>query len=300
MGGISKYFGDVYALFLSERTKSLFEKVIFITAAVAYIVHFTLIFMVNKGILLPSTVGIDRNPNLLSAINTPFSIILIYEIYLLIFYLPSSITSYLGHQYEVIALIFIRKLFDDLSTLAGDDRIMNGLGDLKALSVSFLGLITLLMLIFLFYHIKRKTGTQKEDMKQCTKKEKAFIVSKKIMAFGLTVFFILMFIHSISSLKDVDLSVNSMVYGINYTSKVFFINFFSILIITEVLLLLFTFNLTDRFSKIIRNAGFIISTILLKMSFMTDGIHTIIIINIAVAFGVAMLAIHQLYMRKLN
>ena len=300
MQKIFKSFGNVYSLFLSERTKSLFEKFIFITAAFAYILHFTLIFLVNKGLLLPSIVGFDRNPNLLSAINTPFSIILIYEIYLLIFYLPSSITSYLGHQYEVIALIFIRKLFDDLSSLAGNDHIMIGFDDLKSLSVSFVGLIILLALIFLFYYINRKNRTRKEEFEQSAKKEKTFILSKKIMAFGLIVFFILMFIHSISSLKDIDLSVNSMVYGINYTSKVFFNNFFVILIITEVLLLLFTFNLTDRFSKIIRNSGFIISTILLKMSFMTEGVNNIIIINVAVAFGVAMLAIHQLYKRKLN
>ena len=294
------YFDSVYSLFLSEKTKYSFEKIIFFTATVAYILHFVLIFFVNNDLINSSTVGIDKNTSLLSAINTPFSIILIYEIYLLIFYLPTSITSYLGHQYEVVALIFIRKLFDDLAMLAGNNSNIIGFNELKAISVSFVGLIILLLLIFLFYLINGKNRTRKEALESSTKKEKTFVFSKKIMAFCLIIFFILLFIHSIISSKDIDISVNSFVYVINYTSAIFFKNFFVMLIITEVLLLLFTFNLTDRFSKIIRNSGFIISTILLKMSFMMEGVYNIITINIAVAFGVAMLAIHYIYKHKLK
>ena len=297
MRKILQYLDNVHALFLSEKTKSRFEKFIFLTATVAYVIHFTLIFLVNNGLLPPSTIGIGMSPSLLSAINTPFSIILIYEIYLLIFYLPTSITSYLGHQYEVVALIFLRKLFDDLSVLGDNDGNLIGMGEIKSLSFSLAGLVILTLLIFLFYYINGKNRKRKEEIEQCTKKEKAFITSKKIMASALFVFFVLMFIHSILSLKEIEISVNSFV---NHTSKQFFNNFFIMLIITEVLLLMFTFNLTDRFSKIIRNSGFIVSTILLKMSFITEGVYNIVIINIAVAFGVAMLAIHQLYKRKLS
>jgi hypothetical protein len=300
MQKIFQRFNDLYSLVLSEKTKYTFEKFIFLTATVAYILHFTLIFLVNSGFLPPSIIGNERHQNLLAAINTPFSIILIYEIYLLIFYLPTSITSYLGHQYEVIALIFIRKLFDDLSTLGGVGNGTIGFSELKSLTFSFVGLIILLLLIFIFYYINGKNRKRVEDFESCTKKEKAFIISKKIMALCLFVFFIVLFLYSIQSMFDLEVSVSSIVHSINYTSTIFFENFFIMLIITEVLLLMFTFNLTDRFSKIIRNAGFIISTVLLKISFMTEGVYNIIIINIAVAFGVAMLAIHQLYKRKLN
>jgi len=299
MKKIIRYFNNAYSLFLSEKTKSRFERFIFFTAIIVYILHFTLIVLVNNGLLPSSVVGTGRTPNILSAINTPFSIILIYEIYLLIFYLPTSITSYLGHQYEVVALIFIRKLFDDLSALVSYDSNIFGLLELKTLSVDFVGLIILLLLIFLFFFIKGKDKTPKEELDHCTKNKRVFIMSKKVMAFGLALFFILLFIHSMMGLKEVELSVNSIVHGINYTSKIFFDNFFAMLIITEVLLLIFTFNLTDRFCKIIRNSGFIISTMLLKMSFMTEGVYNIVIINIAVALGVIMLAIHELYVRKL-
>lgn len=300
MRRLLKYFNHVYAVFLSETAKSRFEKFIFFTAIIAYVLHFSLIMLANYGLLSPSIVGAERNQNILFAIHTPFSIILIYEIYLLIYYLPTSITSYLGHQYEVVALIFIRKLFDELAMLAGYNDHVIGFAELKSLSIGFIGLIVFLLLIFLFYYVNGKNRVRKENAKCKTLKEKVFVLSKKIMSLGLVVFFIILFVHSIIGTKEIDLSVNSIVQRIKYSNDMFFGNFFAVLIITEVLLLIFTFNLTDRFSKIIRNSGFIISTILLKLSFMTEGVYNIIIINIAVAFGVAMLIIHKLYIKKLD
>lgn len=300
MHKVLSYFNRVYSLFLSETTRSRFERFIFFIAIIAYVIHFSLILLVHFDWLPASFVGSDRNQNILSAIYTPFSIILIYEIYLLIYYLPSSITSYLGRQYEVIALIFIRKLFDDLANFVGGNDFFIGFGELKSLSISFIGLIVLLLLIFLFYYINGRNKVRKGEMDCKTKKEKVFVISKKVLALVLMTCFIVLFLHSFSEIRNSDISINTIVYSIKKTNESFFNNFFALLIISEVLLLIFTLNLTEQFSKIIRNSGFIISTILLKLSFMTEDVYNIIIINIAVAFGVVMVAIHKLYVKKLG
>ena len=57
------------------------------------------------------------------AIYTPFSFILIYEIYLLIYYLPRSITTYISKQYEIITLIVIRRIFKDISNISLQDDL---------------------------------------------------------------------------------------------------------------------------------------------------------------------------------
>ncbi|SHM26681.1 hypothetical protein [Flavobacterium xanthum] len=67
------------------------------------------------------------------------------------------------------------------------------------------------------------------------------------------------------------------------------------MILVEVLLLLFSFFLSDKFNRVIRNSGFIISTILIKLSFGTEGILNTILIVTAVLFGVIILAIHNKY-----
>jgi hypothetical protein len=78
-------------------------------------------------------------------------------------------------------------------------------------------------------------------------------------------------------------------------NNIFFDEFFSVLIIIDVLLLLFSFFYSDKFHKIIRNSGFVISTILIKVSFLSDGIVNNILIISAVLFGYIILIIHNLY-----
>ena len=56
-----------------------------------------------------------RDP--ISAYATAFSILLVYEAYLMIYYLGRSTTIYIAKQYEVISLILIRGLFKDLAPL---------------------------------------------------------------------------------------------------------------------------------------------------------------------------------------
>ena len=68
-----------------------------------------------------------------------------------------------------------------------------------------------------------------------------------------------------------------------------------LLIIIDVILLLFSFFYSDEFEKIIRNSGFIISTILIKLSFSVEGIINNALILGAVLFGYLVLLIHNLY-----
>ena len=100
--------------FLSEETKERSERIILSIAIASYIIHLLLIYAVNQGwIILQSEFTSDP----IAAIYTPFSFILIYEVYLLIFYLPKSITIYIGKQYEIITLILIRRIFKDIANI---------------------------------------------------------------------------------------------------------------------------------------------------------------------------------------
>ena len=52
---------------------------------------------------------------------------------------------------------------------------------------------------------------------------------------------------------------------------------------------------SNKFNNVIRNSGFIITTILIKLSFNTGGLLNTVLIVTAVAFGVLILKIHNLY-----
>jgi len=109
-------FSFFYAALLSEKTKKRAEIFFVSLAIISFLLHLVIIALIDFDLLfVKDHAKLFIDP--ITAIYTPFSFILIYEVYLLVYYLPKSITTYVGKQYEIITLIVIRRLFKDLSNL---------------------------------------------------------------------------------------------------------------------------------------------------------------------------------------
>ena len=94
-------------------------------AIITFILHLLLIVLVNLHVLqLNDYSKLLSNP--IAAIYTPFSFILVYEVFLLVYYLPKSTSTYIGKQYEIIALIIIRRVFKDFIESAIYDGLVQG------------------------------------------------------------------------------------------------------------------------------------------------------------------------------
>jgi hypothetical protein len=233
-----------------------------------------------------------KNP--ISAIYTPFSFILIYEVYLLVYYLPKSFTNYILKQYEIITLIIIRKLFKDLSALELSSNWFVIKEDLQ-FTYDLVGSLVLFYLIFQFQKQGELKFEQKIDLKPILAK---FIKKKRLIAIVLVPLFSGMALYTLLDwFKEVSISVNQFpsLDSINY---LFFDQIFTVLILVDVMLLLITFFYTDQFHKIIRNSGFIISTILIRISFGVSGLVNTVLIVVAVLFGLAIITIHNNYERN--
>jgi hypothetical protein len=105
-----------YSYLKKERTD---RKVTLIVAIVSYLVHLLIISLNTQGII-DIEQKFFKNP--IAAIYTPFSFILVFEVFLLVYYLPKSITAYIGKQYEIITLIVIRRIFKDLAYVELDSN----------------------------------------------------------------------------------------------------------------------------------------------------------------------------------
>ena len=79
-------------------------------ALVMFCVHLGLYGLGRFGAL---TLPVSLFSHPLQSLYTPFSIILIAEVYLLVYYLPTSFARSLGKQIEIVALIEIRSVFKD-------------------------------------------------------------------------------------------------------------------------------------------------------------------------------------------
>jgi hypothetical protein len=268
----------------SKKNIKSFETLVLYFAIAGFLIHLALVFL-NLKYDVNYFVGLDSllsNP--ISALYTPFSFILVYEAFLLIYYFPRSFTTSVAKEYEIISLVLIRKIFEDIPQL----DISSGIYNQQSLLLLYdlIAIIIIFYLIFLFRKTiasipKRKTN---ENLVR-------FISYKKILSIVLVP--ILLFL-CLSNLFDWTYSIfinNEIVKNIN---AVFFIDFFTILILVDVFILLLSFQYTDRYHQIIRNTGFIISTILLRLSFSVSGLPSVILLVIGVLFGLIILRIYRL------
>ena len=291
------YFDFFYTKLLSEKTRHRAD-VIFITISIiSFLLHLGFILLIDLNLIqLGDNSGLLKNP--IAAIYTPFSFILIYEVYLLVYYLPKSTTVYIAKQYEIITLIIIRRIFKDLTNLKFNEDWFTAKENIL-FGVDLLATLALFYLIFVFYQLNQtRQAAKKNEVERTSEKTRGvlrFVDFKKGLAMLLIPIFIVLSFYSLTHWIYESLTIVQMVGNIKDINKIFFDEFFTILILVEVLILLVSFFLDDDFSNIIRNSGFIISTILIKLSFGTEGILNTFLILIAVIFGVLVLFIHNKY-----
>ena len=283
-----KKLGDIFDYIFSLKAQKNVENTVLFLATLGFIIHLLLIFLNNFSVIDITETENSLLSNPISAIYTPFSFIIIYEIYLLLLFLPRSFTTSISKQFEIISLIIIRKIFKDISNLDLSDSWNISNQNLEVLS-DLIGILILFYIIFLFNKNKNRMSINKEEPLLLK-----FINSKKIVSLSLLAILIIFSSYSLFNwgLNLLNESYSeTMIY--NEIDKVFFNDFFTILILTDVIILLLSFKITEGYSKLIRNTGFVISTILIRLSFSAEGFLDIFIILISSIFALSILKIYN-------
>ena len=276
---------SLHSNIFSKRNVELFEKNIMFLAIVGFITHLFLIFLENYYVIdiFSSKTNLSSNP--ISALYTPFTFILVYEAFLLVYYLPRSFTTSVAKEYEIISLVLIRKIFKDIPEISFENELILNENNLQ-LIYDLLAVIVIFYLIYLFKKTWVNTPKRKAD-----KNLEKFIGYKKLLSILLVpTLLILCFINFYEWFVEVFIA-QSYTENLN---GVFFIDFFTILILVDVFILLISFQYTERYSQLMRNTGFIISTILLRLSFGAQGLYSIGLLILGVIFGLVILNIYRL------
>jgi hypothetical protein len=287
-----RWFDVGFDFLLSPASRKKGEKFILVIAIISYLVHLFLILLAHQGYVFLS-LKLLQDP--ISAIYTPFSFILFYEVYLLLFYLPKSTSLYIGKQYEIITLIIIRRIFKDIGSLDFAQNWFQSDNDLQ-FTYDVITSLVLFFLIYLFYHkVIARRQSDKEDVKIPQERTDRFITLKKAIAIILVPVLVTLAFYSFFAWVNIIIFDLPDIGAASNVNNIFFDEFFTILIIVDVLLLLASFFYSDLFHTIIRNSGFVLSTILLKISFSVSGLLNNILIIGSVIFGLLILYIHQLF-----
>ena len=275
---------NLFSVIFSVGVLRNVEKYILYLASIGFIIHLSLIFLNNNNLVDLSIIESNLLTNPISALYTPFSFILVYEAFLLIYYIPRSFTTAVGKQYEIISLIVIRKIFGDIPLIDLNANWIENPNNLQ-LIYDLVGILVIFFLIFLF----RKTKDNL-PVKSVSEKLDRFIASKKLVSIILLPLLAgICFLSFLSWYNGVFVN-ESFDQDLNY---LFFNEFFTLLIVVDVFILLLSFQYTERYSQLIRNTGFIISTILLRLSFSATGLASMILIISGIVFGLLILLIYN-------
>ena len=267
--------------------KNLLDTFVVSLAAIGFLCHLLLVAVVNMLPKVPQTIfeGLDRS--FLHAVYTPFSIILFYEVIQLVFALADSHTGEVAKQYQIVSLIVIRRVFKDIGSFESFEHWLTETEAVKAVLTDMGGAMLMFVLVTVFTLLRRtvpKVAIQRDLV--------GFIELKKAVAVLLLVV--------LSSLALLNLAVWLRVLPVSLLGLTqipenvdlfFFPLFFEFMIFTDVFILIVSLAYYDRYEYIFRNAGFVISTVLLRVSLSTPKPYDIGVALIAMAYGVSVLAI---------
>lgn len=263
--------------------KSRFEKLTLYFGISAFLVHSAIILALRLGLLDPHYFPENLFGNPFASLFSPFSSLLVYEVYLLIFYLRQSYTKSVAKQLEIMALILLRNCFKDIGQLTeGKVSLLN-----SELLKDLTGFVALLLLVWIFYHLDAKRTEIKYELTA------AFIKLKERMSvFLLVVFFALSFYSFSTWLVDL------VKYADNHAalmdpSHIFYTEFFTLLTFVDVLLLLSSAKNLQNTILVIRNSGYVLATFLARISFSLEGWERIILIVLGALIAVFMLWISR-------
>ena len=269
----------------SEKNKNTIERFTINISILGFIIHLLLI-LGKKYDVFHSRIDNILLTDPISAIYTPFSIILIYEIYLLIHYLPRSFTTSVSKQFEIISLIVIRRIFADIPHIEITASWLNSPSNLQ-LIYDLIGILVLFFLIFLFNKSRNKIMPSR-----LTSNLRRFVNSKRAISLVLLPVLALTSAYTLISWIHMQFFSPSVINSFQLNA-IFYNEFFTILILADVFILLISFQYTERYSQLIRNTGFVICTILIRLSFSTNGLTNIALIVSSVIFGLLVLRIYQ-------
>jgi hypothetical protein len=270
-------------MFFTEKFKSRFELLTLYFGISTFIIHAAIIFLLKWGWLDSTYFPNNLFGNPFSALFSPFSSLLVYEVYLLIYYLRKSYTKSISKQLEIMALILLRNCFKDAGSLTDGKNLLFQSELIKDLT----GFVLLMFLVWAFHYLDAKRVDFKVQLSE------RFVLLKDRMA---TVLMVVFFVLSIYSFSDWIIGLfrySSSSSVLEDPSHIFYKEFFTLLTFADVLLLLSSAKNLKNTVLIIRNSGYVLATFLLRISFSLNGWERIFILVLGAGMAVFMLWISR-------
>ncbi len=274
-----------------EQNRHRLEFIVVRLAVLGFLLHLGLILFNRVAPELGAKFVPGVGFNFLQAVYTPFSFILFYEVLLLVLALPQSFTSSICKQYEIISLIVVRRVFKDIGSFETFDSWLTQTEAVRVVLLDMGGALLMFLAVTVIHRIRKsvlKTSAPREL--------DGFVRLKKMIAVLLG---LVLVVFAAGNLLFWLASVLPASINFSATTKdmdqFFFPAFFEFMIFTDVFLLIVSISYYDRYEYLFRNSGFVISTVLLRISLSSPKPYDLAIALTAIFYGLGLISIFAFY-----
>jgi len=283
-GSLAAVFDRLY----SQANLKKLEHGIVAISALGFLAHLVHIFLALH-LSNPPAIIAAAGKNYLYAIYTPFSFILFYEVLILISALPQSTSDSIATQYEIVSLIFIRGFFKDIAKM--DLGLHLTSTELTPAILEACAGLLMFLLVTVFQHAASKRPRKRPGEAAALEK---FSERKKMISLVLSVVFLWL---AASSLWGFAFQTYREIYGgapvLLAPPALFYSDVFTVMIFTDVLILILSLLVSDRYELVFRNAAFIISTILIRFSLTAEHPYGVLLGVSGMLFGILTILIYN-------
>jgi hypothetical protein len=285
----------VHELMFSDASKTILKNLAINLSIAGFTIHLVLIFLA-RSLAHPPLLIAEAGTNYLTAISTPFTFILFYEVLTLISALPESTTRSIANQFEIVSLIYIRDVFRDIAK-AGDLVTAHRLTmETLPMFMDMWGGVLMFFLVAVFRHVALKR-TNASSMDPLSGGKLRFIAQKRAVAAGLTVLLLVMAAYNIVLVAKAIWQTVMTGQGTIESATTFYNDLFTVMIFTDVLVLILSLVASGKYELVFRNAAFIVSIILIRFS-LTEGYpFGAPLALVAMAFGTLTLLVYNYHVR---
>ena len=264
---------------MGDFSEEYIRKVAMVFAVVGFFVHIVVWALFETGNITITGEASELVKSPLSTLYTPFSILLVYEVYQLIRTIPESFSSSVGKQYEIATLLVVRDILKRLSEVENSEgwKISSDLGFLLVECAAFLVLLYTSLTYF-------RISSSSEKSEQMADNVAIFVEAKRGIANAMLLIFLVTAAYSFYTWVD---SVQDG--GGSVSRVIFFLDFFTFLILADILILLISYWFYTDFGNLARNTGFVLSTVIIRVAISSEGISSMILFTLSGLLGIAIL-----------
>lgn len=251
-----------------------------IILVLAYISGIIVIEMNRQGWLPPPLDTLPRSH--FFAVEIAFTLLLITEVVSLVFGITHSFSRSIGIQMEILSLILLRDTFKKFAEFPEPLEWEAVSSSISTMAVEALGALAIFIIVQLFYKAQRGYNLINDEEDQ-----QVFIAYKKWIALGLLLIF-----SGIGLLDIYRALTGREIFP-------FFETFYTVLIFTDVLLVLLSLRYSSTYLVTFRNFGYALVTVFVRLALIAPaGINAGIGIG-ASLFALAVAYSYNVYARDL-